>query len=90
MEHSPSREGNKSSSSQEIPCILWNLEVHHRIHKRPATVPNLSLINAVHVSSFHFFKIHASIIHIYSFVFQVASFLLVYILYIIAVISHGH
>ena len=60
MEHSPSREGNKSPPSQEIPCTLWNLEVHHRIHKLPAAVPNLSLINAVHVSPSHFFKIHFS------------------------------
>jgi hypothetical protein len=33
MEHSPSWEANSSSSSQEIPCILWNSKVHDHIHK---------------------------------------------------------
>jgi len=35
MEQSPSWEANQFSASQEIPCILWNLKVHHRIHPEP-------------------------------------------------------
>jgi hypothetical protein len=33
-EQSPSWEANRFSSSQETPCILWNLKVHNHIHNR--------------------------------------------------------
>jgi len=40
MEHSPSREVNWSSASQEIPCISWNPMVLHRF--TTASHPSLS------------------------------------------------
>ena len=38
LEHSPSREANRSLSNEEIPRILWDLKVQGRIQKRPPPV----------------------------------------------------
>jgi hypothetical protein len=38
MEHSPSWEALRFPTSQEIPCILGNLEDHDHIHKIPSHV----------------------------------------------------
>jgi len=62
MKQSPSWEANWFSASQEIPCILWNLNVHYPIHKCLPPVPNLSHLDPVQAPTSHFLKIHLNII----------------------------
>jgi hypothetical protein len=47
MELGPSGQANISSASTEIPCIVWNPEVHYCVDKNLLLVPILSQINPI-------------------------------------------
>ena len=44
----PFLKGNRFIASQEIPRILWNPKVYHRVYKCPPPVSVLSQISPVH------------------------------------------
>jgi len=56
MEQCLSWEANWFSTSQEVPRILWKLEVYYLIHKCQPPVPILNQIDPVHVPTSHFLK----------------------------------
>jgi hypothetical protein len=50
MEINPSWEAANSAATQELPSILWNPQVHHRVYKSLPLVPILSLIDSIHTT----------------------------------------
>ena len=62
MVQSPTWEANQFSASQEIPRILFNPNVHCRIHKCPPPVLILNNIDLAHSFTSHLLKIHRNII----------------------------
>jgi hypothetical protein len=57
IELSPSREADSCSATQEFPNILWNPQVHYRVHKSPLRVPILSRVYPVCTNPFCLSKI---------------------------------
>jgi hypothetical protein len=45
-----SRDANIRSASQQIPCLLYNPEVHYRAHKSLPLVPILIQASPIHVA----------------------------------------
>jgi hypothetical protein len=62
MKENPSWEANNCSAGQEIPCLLWNPEVHFCVHRSPPVVPILSQINLMPAFPLYLFKIHSNIL----------------------------
>jgi hypothetical protein len=56
---------NWYSAMQQIPCILWKLKVHYRIHKCLPPVPILNQLNPDHASISLFLKIGKPSINVY-------------------------
>ena len=59
---SPPWQANRFSASQEITRILWNPEIHYRIHKCPPPLPIVSQLDPVHAPTSHFPQIRLNII----------------------------
>ena len=59
MQQRTSWEANQFSASQEIPRILWNPNVHYRIHKLPLPVPIPSQLDPVHTPKSLFLMIES-------------------------------
>jgi hypothetical protein len=62
-ELSPSWEAANCAATQELPSILKNPKVHHRVHKSPPLVHIFSQIDLVHTIQSHLSKIHFNIVH---------------------------
>jgi hypothetical protein len=61
-ELSPSWETANCAATQELPSILRNPKVHHRVHKSPPLVPILSQIDPVHTTPSYLTKIYFNIV----------------------------
>jgi hypothetical protein len=58
MELSPSFTAQISSTSQEIPRILWNIKVHYRVHNSPPLAPALSQLTLRRLTTYIYVVLH--------------------------------
>jgi hypothetical protein len=63
MELSPSSEAAECAATQELPSILWNLNIYYRVHKSPPLVPIPSQINPIYTIPSNLSKIRFNIAH---------------------------
>jgi hypothetical protein len=63
MELSPSSEAANCAATLKLPSILWNPEVHHRVHMSPPPLPILSQIDPNPTIPSYLSKIHLNIVH---------------------------
>jgi hypothetical protein len=61
-ELSPSSEAANCAATQELPSILWNPKVHHRVHKSPTLVPILRQMDPVHTILSYLSNIYFNIV----------------------------
>jgi len=62
MEQNPLWQANQFSTSEEIPCIIWNPKVNYHNFKIPPPAPIPSQINPVHAPLTQVVKIYLNII----------------------------
>jgi hypothetical protein len=62
-ELSPSWEAANCAATQELPSILRNPKIHHRVHKSPPLDPSLIQIDLVHTMPSPLSKIYFNIVH---------------------------
>jgi hypothetical protein len=63
MKLSPSWEAANCAATRELNSILWNPEIHHRIHINPPSVPILSQTDPIPTIPSYLSKIHFNIVH---------------------------
>jgi hypothetical protein len=59
---SPSWEAASRSATQELPSILWNPKIDHRVHKSSPLVPKLNHSDTVQTIPSHLSKIYFNIV----------------------------
>jgi len=67
-------EANNSCASPEIPCILWNINIHCCVYMSLMLVCILNMVNLLHTPPSDFFKIHFNIINSYIYIYISRSF----------------